>query len=184
MFFFLLYCEHMKIRQGFVSNSSSSSFVFIFKSKAQDDSASLTELLMCIPNDLFNLKTSNLHPSDRIESQVNHDQVLHRISNSLSNDFFGQPKFESIDDLVSEIKSDLIWYQGKSGYESTVSEMKDQISKLCQLKSKGFNKAFTIHFGLNEGHVYGDTVGYVMEQCSDSISYQDKKLCLYTECHH
>lgn len=164
----------MKIRNGFVSNSSSTSFVFVFKDGELPDAMKKHE-------SYFNLSHEGYNDEMYF---CNHEEVLKCLEEIPAVD-----AGEYCNKLIEEIeerKKDYKIYM--SEFPSLVNYVKEDIDKmnlrLKKIKSKmkkGFNKVITVGFGDNHGDFSGDGIGCVMDYEGRYISIDDNSLYVETE---
>jgi len=186
----------MKIRSGFVSNSSSSSFAFVFKGKTVD------ELCEILPKykDTFNLSfedyEDNMH-------YCNVDDIINALKENVKNPEDQKENVENaenwydiypicIDDSILALKEKIKdstkqlddpaqfgdWY--KEMLQRHIECFSAEIEKLSEAKRRGLNSVIYIEFGDNHGHVSGPGVGYAMRYNSRYISIDSRDLVVYS----
>ena len=180
----------MKIRHGFVSNSSSTSFTLCFKGEKLED--------LC---ERIKKYSKHFDLSFELDSWGgNRGELLHCDSKDVieaikeawekyKNDKWDELKILSVDEVVGVWKEHLRFFEdskkesGCSGphyYDDDIKEADDNISKLLKAKSKGLGNAVVIGFGDNDGHVCGTDVGQVMDYQGRHIEIDKDDLIVFT----
>ena len=163
----------MKIRNGFVSNSSSTSFTFIFKGSKLDD------LYAMISKYGDHFKLSHIGWDD-IPDTCNAESVIRSIrgaARSTSKYDFENISIVSIDKHISELKKQVKvndeaieedekadkGYSLTDLYSGWNAEINDKIEKLEALKKNGLTSICQVDFGDNHGQISGMGIGTVMD---------------------
>ena len=180
----------MKIREGFVSNSSSTSFTFCFKGGTLDR---LFELMRkykshfnlsyhCYGND----EGYNIHVEDVISSI---EQL------GVTNGIWGFRIITMVDLLDQQTRhlADCIRYNQEDKdrnkdiswrdhyYEEEITKVKINIQETKKLIKKSFDTAIIIGFGDNSGDVSGGAVGYTMDYEGRMIRINEPDFVVTTE---
>jgi hypothetical protein len=151
----------MKIRWGFVSNSSSTSFTFIYKGNFVD--------VLRKYNQYFDLYYENMH--------INVEDVIHSIMSVF-------PKVNtSIKCLLEDIDHRIGLYKEYSNdyYFQEEVDLTSKKYKIIKLASKGLDKCIKIDFGDNHGEIEGGIIGTVMDYEGRMISINKPDLVVFTE---
>ena len=166
----------MKKRNGFVSNSSSTSFTFIFKGDTvQDLSKTIQKYGKCFDLEYMywddNCYSCNAQDvSEAIEAYIDDPKnMLNRhdkVSVILIDDY--------IEVIIKEIKE-------STGYRGYVDDLKKQLVKIQSAKKKGLTSVLNIEFGDNDGDISGGDLGYCMDYEGRYISIDKKDFIVYTE---
>ena len=163
----------MKIRQGFISNSSSTSFMFIFKGETKED---LYDAIWKNRKD-FHLVTDDNYSCcaeflvDAIESNLTIVELGNRVN--------------SIDSIIKDLNKSIADISGykldKRTEKVCIDEYNGYIGKLIHLKDKGFKTILQISFGDNHGDISGGNVGTTMDYESYHFeNYEKKDLAIIT----
>jgi len=186
----------MKSRHGFVSNSSSTSFTFVFKGKKVKD---LSDTILKYKehfnlsfdagwgdsNDIYNCNA--LDVASAIESCVK----------SSKKDKWNSVKVISIDDCLKNIienkkqysqyikeekdKVDKPNYSLTNIYERHNSILEEQLNKLRAAKKRGLTSVINIGFGDNHGDISGGELGNCMDYEGRYISINNNDFIVFTE---
>ena len=175
----------MKVKHGFVSNSSSTSFFFIFKGEGKDDFRSTLEK----NKDRFDLIYFDytgkcLH--------VRHKEIFDAIFDAIESD---KASIYEIDGLVDYYQEDLDYhikdlksleYNNINNHfhkwcMENIEYIKKQLDLVNKAKRKGFNKHFIIDFGDNHGTISGSDLAVVMDCEGRNININNDDLILFTE---
>ena len=171
----------MKCRQGFVSNSSSTSFYFVFKEDNFDNCLKVLEKY----GDTFNLSPDSLLDIPKVNSQEIFDTIKNEISGVYSIDFLISDVQDKIDTLFDHIKDerkneiDGSLNSLKIFFKQQRNKFKSKIEKLEKLKEDGFKTYFEIDFGDNHG-VTGP-VGKAMDYLGSDINLENSEIYVFTE---
>lgn len=166
----------MKIRNGFVSNSSSTSFTFCFKGKNIKD---LTDLILTKYRDSFKRSYDEYH--------CNALDVVKAIEECIK-------ECVSIDKVILDTMAIL---EGTLEYTERHKDKKDRyfiemelrlkqelenkIEKLKGIREKGLNSVVIIGFGDNHGDVSGGNIGYAMDYGGRDIDINNDDLVVFAK---
>jgi len=182
----------MKVRQGFVSNSSSTSFVFIFKGESPEN------LYDSIRNhyDYFDISfydyENNCH-------KCNAEDVINSIKSVLVDEIGEEYQCDntsivSIDDFVDNLERELNFLEKDieeinedrdsfmiNTYMQEIFDYVGKISNIKKAKEKGFNSVLKIDFGDNHGHISGKGIGMAMDYEGRNIYIKKDDLIVFTD---
>ena len=179
----------MKIKTDFVTNSSSTSFTFVF----EGDKFDLYKAL------LKHKEKFDLVFEDYIDftHKINVWDVIRAIDSVIRNspeDLWILPTARSVDNIITEYKSRKAYFQKSAEIEHPdgtrsiynrylegVERTQTKIDLLNKAKEKGLTKAFVIGFGDNEGEICGGSVGQIMDYEGRNINIDDDDLMILTE---
>jgi hypothetical protein len=186
----------MKIKGDFVTNSSSTSFTFLFKGKSILDLFSLMRKY----KKHFMLEIPEFYDGDKVEkANINVEDVIDSIEDAITNTnkhyFWNEDEYLKIQD-ISDVENRIISYLDDSLKEvaddrikgektpqyvyDTIRQFTKQLDLLEKAKENDF-KALEIGFGDNHGEVCGGYVGYTMDYAGRSIRIEEEDLIVYTE---
>ncbi len=158
----------MKIRNGFVSNSSSTSFTFVFKTPHIKEALNILNKY----EDKFDLATDLF--GDFIK--INGHDVVDCIEENVSN-------LNYIDDLLDEKEEEFDAF--KDDNHGIGAQIKRHLSliihNLKNLRESGFYYFFSINFGDNEGDVAGGDIGNTMDYEGRHIEIHEEDMIVFTE---
>ena len=167
----------MKIRGGFVSNSSSTSFTFIFKGDKIEDLFNLIKKY----NQYFDLyftdsgeKELHCTAEDVIKSMEEIKPNL-KIENINSLRLYIKTRMRDLEITSEKNKDHHDWY---SEY---LSDCMDKELLMEEAAKREFTNALVIDFGDNSGVISGGTVGYCMDYEGRSININKPDLIVTTE---
>jgi len=180
----------MKRKADFVTNSSSTSFTFIFKGT---DKKHLFDLLLA-RKQLFDLHYESEWDDEGTVHECTVEDVIAALDKFLSGrlsslDFSG--KVEYINDLLARRTADIRSWEEM--YEDDVEDWEqkwitDSISEIKQIiglikgaKDRGLLSVVQMGFGDNHGEVWGDGLGVVMDYKGRGIFVNDDDLVIFTE---
>lgn len=174
----------MKIRNGFVSNSSSTSFTFCYKGEGIKP---LTDLILTKYRDQFKRSYDEWHCNamDVVEAiercfyiksewhtigPVSIDKVILNEKDYLAR------HLKYMKDRENE--KDTYWLQHDLEAKQRIEK---KINKLNDIKNKGLTTVVIIGFGDNHGEVQGGNLGYAMDYDGRYIDIYEKDLVVFTE---
>lgn len=177
----------MKIRHGFISNSSSTSFTFCIKDKSFNTLYSLIKKY----KDKFDL---DVDYGDDCKYSCNADMVIKEIKKVVRRKgkyskveiITIDDEIKRIDDNISTIKRCIKKDKEKNydySYWKKYIKRYDAIKK-CRLnkaKELGLNYAIRLGFGDNHGDIRDGNVGYTMDYAGRNIKLVKDDFIIYTE---
>ena len=176
----------MKIRTGFVSNSSSTSFTFIFKGNDFEDLYTMMrkydqyfdlynadlfgEPLHCNVEDIIKAIKEKAKIGSEYES--NNPMIITPISKLIS----------TSKETIEQNKKQIEQLEKRNDFWlNLIMDKAMEISDLEDDKKAGFNGAFIIEFGDNHGDICGGDVGNLMDYEGRTISINKPDFIVYTE---
>ena len=173
----------MKIRQGFVSNSSSTSFTFCFKGEGIKP---LCDLILTKYSDQFTCDYDEYHCSAL--------EVVRAIRGCFKS---SRIELISVDEVIADnvaylkrIKKDIkrakvepkiSWPNEVDHYTNHMFEVEAKIEKMKSIKEKGLTTVLMVGFGDNHGEVCGGRVGNAMDYAGREIGIDNEDLVVFTE---
>ena len=167
----------MKVRKGFVSNSSSTAFVFLFKGesifKMLEKYKTYFELYYdCYGGDKYTCTAEDV--SDSIK----------KVLSSEHSDYDLNGRIIDVDSVINDEKKDMAEWskleEKNPSYIEYIFESQEKITKLEGAKKRGLDKALVINFGDNHGEVSGGNIGMAMDYEGRSISINKPDFIVYT----
>ena len=179
----------MKIRHGFISNSSSTSFTFCFRGKED-----LYNLIWKY-RDYFSLSTIGWTSS---VFSCNACSVVACIESVVVDNVKDDWKETSVKNIEEEIKNfeeclketeETIKRAKEDGdkewlvdmYKKSKENLIAHCDRLKTAKEKGLNKVLVVEFGDNHGHIQGGDVGNAMDYEGRNIDIDEKDFIVFTE---
>ena len=181
----------MKLKLSFVTNSSSSSFIFIFNGNERE---TLFDLIRKY-KEKFNLTEDFGYKEHHDIRSVNY----HFVIDSLDEIFDKGAKIQSIDSLIEEYESNLDYWnkeikKDKKELEKNPNkynfleyserykkEAEGKIKQLQRVKNKGLQNFVKIEFGDSHGDFIGETPS-VLDYNARDIQMEKEVLTIITEC--
>ena len=177
----------MKTRQGFVSNSSSTSFTFCFKGKKLKV---LTDLILTKYREKFQRNFDEWHCNAMdvvraIEGCINTTKSYDKVA-LVSIDKIIEDDMAYIERLEKDIKEakekpSTNWSGHRNYLLEDKQNLESKVNKLQKIKKNGLTTVLVIGFGDNDGEVSGGNVGYAMDYDGRSIDINAKDLVVFTE---
>ena len=183
----------MKIRNGFVSNSSSTSFTFVFKGDKIDD---LSALIWKYRGHFSLSYDASWNDTNDCVETCNAQDVVEAIEKCAKdkNDKWNAVKIVSIDDSINQFVDSIKEYDQmikdkedkcsmtlRDFYKQYKREAEEVIDKLNMAKKKGLTSVFVIGFGDNHGQISGGGLGTVMDYEGRDIDIDEKDFVVFTE---
>jgi hypothetical protein len=172
----------MKIRTGFISNSSSTSFTFCIKGNTIKDLFTLFRKY----HKKFDLQYDDYKIN--AETIIGSIKALEPTTNTRRRwgGYRLVPMAEVLDDSIKRMESIMGYIQDeKIGmmdyYKEELEDSKEKISYVKKLINKGFNTAIMIGFGDNDGEISGGAVGITMDYEGRGIKMNEPDFVIMTE---
>jgi hypothetical protein len=165
----------MKIRQGFVSNSSSTSFYFITKKGSKEE--------------LFKMMRKYSKCFDGMTSEY-FEEYQPLTTEIIISAIDGLTKITqySVLELVShfeeQLESDREWskkYPNDNYSREDTYRKSNRILFLISLHEKGFKSVFDIGFGDHDGDISGGQIGNIMDYEGRTINLNEDDFVIFTE---
>lgn len=168
----------MKIKADFVTNSSSTSFTFIFKGNHIDLFKAVLKRAA-----LFNLSIDFGTPYtidvwdviESIDSVIRFDPGILQIDNEIK---MCQEDIEYVEKNLA--KNNIEDWERRYDKERR-ADLNEVMTKLLKAKEKGLVSVFKIGFGDNHGEICGGRIGCTMDCAGSRISIDDDDLIVMTE---
>lgn len=183
----------MKIRSGFVSNSSSTAFMFVTKGDSIDN---LQEQVLKYCSNRFAHMDS--YDSDRTFDVYDVVREMKEVYSSCKDSNYHEVgKFQPIDGFIEKLEKDASWcedqlekeereekkskpsYSFVDYYRKQIGVTRERAQELREAKERGFTHVFTVDFG-NDGMVDGE-VGDAVRGNGNRIMTVDKDLIVFNE---
>lgn len=177
----------MKAKADFVTNSSSTSFTFIFKGNHID-------LFKGIINraELFNLNMSayNMDHSIDVWDVI---RAIDSVIRTSGEDLWIKPGIGTIDEKIREYINEIDDIEGarlqgfgndewrKKWDDERLEQLRADIKTLKAAKAKGLTSMFIVGFGDNDGEISGGSVGTTMDYEGRHIKVNDDDFIIMTE---
>lgn len=172
----------MKIREGFVSNSSSTSFWFVYKGN-KGDVTNLCDLIVTKYREFFNL-TFNPY-EDTAPQHCNYADVAEAIRDVAKDPSVAHTVDEAIlvfEDNIKQTENYMVQSKHDDGYYmQELMQLHDQLDILMKAKKNGLTVAVNIGFGDNHGDVSGPGLGATMDYEGRGIRINREDLVVFTE---
>ena len=181
----------MKVRTGFVSNSSSTAFMFVYKNESIEELCQLIEKY----DQYFNLY-SELEENESYKCTAR--QVASAIEEELSDnneDIFCKTKKMSLDKYIKDIQDMLDknveqikeyqkegkQYKDYNWLTDYIYQNSQDLYKLQNLKKQGFTQIVIANFGDNDGPWRGTDLGRIMDYEGRYIYINKPDFVVWTE---
>jgi hypothetical protein len=169
----------MKIKNDFVTNSSSTCFLFAFKGKTRKDLYKKIldhEMTFFLTMD-YDGFCSGVDEEEDNGISCKADDVIDALKSKRK-----QFKVVTIDEKIKEIKKSCItWTKYGPRYSCFVYECKSKLAILNHAKKLGINNVMEVCFGDNDGPFSGTKVGLIMDYEGRYISIYDDDFVVMTE---
>ena len=170
----------MKIRNDFITNSSSTNFVFAFKGKHRGD---LYRLMKEKYADFFLSMEEELISEPTVDLECNVNDIIEAIKSVVH-----KTQVTSLLEYIHGLhkrKIDIIRLINKNEHSEYmyrfVYEIESQIAMLNLAAEYGINKVLEVQFGDNHGHIHGTTVSKLMDYEGRNIKILSSDLVVLTE---
>ena len=170
----------MKIRKGFVSNSSSTSFIFNFKTGDKEECKNIIEKY----KEYFNIY-DHKGVSAKNDRNLTSDEIIFALRSHL--DYNNRGELKDINELLEQVTHrkeyylDLLSTDGDEMFHDFFMEEAYTEELLKDLIGNGFKYYFVIDFGDNGGDVSGGKMGSIMDYLGRFIFISKDDLYMYTE---
>ena len=177
----------MKIRNGFISNSSSTSFTFCVKT---DNIQDLTDLIkkysyyFDITGETYGYGNTEFYTVDA--SQV--AEAIYNVYDPNSNNSYEHAIIVSIDREIANVNRSIEDYikllaEGSKYkyFKLALKEYRQMLNKLQKAKNDGFKYLIKIQFGDNHGPVCGTPLSIVMDYEGRDININEPDLIVFTK---
>ncbi len=169
----------MKIRQGFVSNSSSTSFTFMIKGDKMEDVYDLIKKY----NQYFDLYYSSW---DDEKMHCTADNVVKAIKEVKNVKLIRIEKFKKdLEEHRERISKELEKEKSKDylndWYFKDLMDMMEKEITIDDTVKSGFKNVLIIGFGDNDGEISGDPIGTTMDYEGRCISINKPDFIVFTE---
>lgn len=168
----------MKIRAGFVTNSSSTNFIFMFKGKTREE---LIELIR------KNSKSFDINYYDDYVGRYkcNAEDVINSISDCLNMiDDYNQVRIYDKKELISRVNKDVSYWKesyGKNFYKEAPEDLLKIKYILNNVNLNKIDSVLEIQFGDNHGNIRGTDIGYAMDYKGREIHIVEDNFIVLTE---
>ena len=188
----------MKIREGFVSNSSSTSFTFCFKG---DKLQTLYEMIVKYSK-YFELSMDEPYYFDKSKDTISCDAAdvvksIKAVVKANRKSKWYKIEVISLDDLIRKyqeiLDSDTREFEREKKdpkntndewssifYTQDIAHNKKLIQKVNRLKEKGLTHCVEIGFGDNHGDICGGDIGNLMDYEGRNISISNNEFAVFT----
>jgi len=170
----------MKIKQDFVTNSSSTSFMFSFKGDKLDLFKSLLN-----HKEKFDL---NFDSYDGTHASIDVWDVIRSMDSVIrtyNDELWIHPTIQNIDEKIKMLEKDINEFSEKEKEDEWYMEYNNDIrrvvKKLKECKEKGLTSYLEIGFGDNHGVISGQGIGSIMDYEGRDIEIDSDDLVLLTE---
>ena len=184
----------MKIKNDFVTNSSSTNFFFIFKGPR-----CVKSVVDAVRNHKTDFNLSYELDADTTWSCTHEDiinDIEKNIKSSLGKNEWNSLKITTIDKEISEVEKYIedekqtcdSWMKDspddknmKRIYKESIRSLEKKKAKLQDAKERGFENILNMEWGDNHGHVSGGNTGYAMDYEGRTIRINSDDLIVFTE---
>ncbi len=180
----------MKIKQDFVTNSSSTTFVFVYSGDKFDLYQRLLDR-----KEKFDITYTDY---DKVTHTIDVWSVIRAIDSIIRNDDADNwilPTPHPIDDAIKNKERDITdnekylkeklkedrdeW--DRKYFREMIERDKEELRYLEESKEKKLDKVFIVGFGDNHGEISGSGIGMAMDYAGRGIFVDDDDLRIYTE---
>lgn len=171
----------MKIRCGFVSNSSSTSFTFCYKGEGIK---ALTDLILTKYRGQFERSYDEWHCNamdvvESIETSSKNKSEWYKVE-AVHIDKVIENEQTCLDTVIQDLEEEKEDYWKRYNLDRK-QELENKIARLKRIKERGLVTVLIMDFGDNHGAVQGGNVGYAMDYDGRYIDIDKQDLVVFTE---
>jgi len=189
----------MKLKDDFITNSSSTAFFFIFSGKKKEKLFNLIRKYKKIFNQSVDYGFGNVEDTRSCDSGYVIDSIDSVITEDDKYDEYSQCKIEPIKKLIKDYEEQVVYWENEVKKELERPEKRDPdasiryedyaesyrvtIRELKEAKGKGLSSFLRIEFGDNHGQICGGNA-VAMDYNRDNLIIKEKDFYLLNECQH
>ncbi len=170
----------MKIKTDFVTNSSSTNYMFIFKGNTKEELYTILKKY----SDSFNLEHEDY---DKTKSNITVKDIIDSIEECIDQilpDYVVSVKIKPIDILIEKIRKIKKSYENHDDndwYDEIIMRYLKLYDSTKTAKKIGLNSYLEIEFGDNDGHICGGRIGDTMDYEGRHIRLSNDEIMLLTD---